>query len=210
MRWRGMVKPARPYLCLLVIVVLVLAPPVRPLWCGRMSAAVAARMSGPGPRVRECARGRPAARAGDPPAEVAAAARVRGRQGREGGGKAGQGGHPGAGGGEPGRRLVLAGCAAVRPGEQDRGRPARRLPAGTPAARGSRARGRPPPRSRGRPPPCPGSSPAPRPPRPRPQRPRWPAQTTRKTQSPQNLSHQSRLSAPHQHNPLPPEVRQSR
>jgi hypothetical protein len=34
---------ARPYICLLIILVLVLTPSVRPLWCGIVSAAVAAR-----------------------------------------------------------------------------------------------------------------------------------------------------------------------
>ncbi len=56
-------KPARPYICLLIILVLVLTPSVRPLWCGRVSAAVAAWMSRSRPRVNECTWGRSAVRA---------------------------------------------------------------------------------------------------------------------------------------------------
>jgi hypothetical protein len=107
-----------------IILVLVFTPSVRPLWCGRVSAAVAAWMSRSGPRVNECTWGRSAARAGDPLAEPGVVARVGGQQGREGRDEAGQGGHPGAGCGELGERLVLAGGEVVGPGEQDPGGPA--------------------------------------------------------------------------------------
>jgi hypothetical protein len=42
MRWRKRAKPARRYICRLIILVLVFAPSVRPLWNGRVTAAVAA------------------------------------------------------------------------------------------------------------------------------------------------------------------------
>src|SRR5246127_2152772 len=106
MRWRSRVKPARPYICLLIILVLVLTPSVRPLWCGRTTAAVAAWMSRSRPRVKECTLGRPAARVGDPLPEPGGVARVGGQQGREGLDEACQGGHLGAGGLDAGKRLL--------------------------------------------------------------------------------------------------------
>ena len=125
MRWRSRVKPARPYICLLIILVLVLTPSVRPLWCGRVSAAVAAWMSRSRPRVNECTWGRSAARA--PVIHWRSLASLPG----SGASRAakdvmrpGQGGHLGAGAGELGERLVLAGGEAVWPGEQDPGGPA--------------------------------------------------------------------------------------
>lgn len=45
MRWRSRAKPECPYNCRLIKMVLVPAPPLRPLWCGRVSAAVPTRMS---------------------------------------------------------------------------------------------------------------------------------------------------------------------
>jgi len=51
-----------PLICLLIILVLVLAPSVRPLWCGRVGASVA-WMSRSGPRAKERGWGRSAARA---------------------------------------------------------------------------------------------------------------------------------------------------
>jgi hypothetical protein len=41
-RWRSRVKPARPYICRLIILVFVFTPSVLPLWCGVVSAAVTA------------------------------------------------------------------------------------------------------------------------------------------------------------------------
>jgi hypothetical protein len=38
-RWRSRVNPARPYICRLIIFVLVFTPSVRPLWNGRVTAA---------------------------------------------------------------------------------------------------------------------------------------------------------------------------
>jgi len=49
---------ARPYICLLII--LVLTPSVRPLWKGRVSAGVAAWMSRSSPRVKAWTWGRAA------------------------------------------------------------------------------------------------------------------------------------------------------
>src|SRR5690242_16111143 len=122
MRWRSRVKPARPYICLLIILVLVLTPSVRPLWCGRVSAAVAAWMSRSRPRVKECRWCRSAACA--PVVHCWSLASLPG----SGSGRAAKdvmrlarGGHLGAGCGEFGERLVLAGGEAVRPGEQDPG-----------------------------------------------------------------------------------------
>ena len=54
-------ESARPYICLLIILVFVFTPSVRPFWCGRVSAAVAAWMSRSRPRVNECRWGRSAA-----------------------------------------------------------------------------------------------------------------------------------------------------
>ena len=119
-------KPARPYICLLIILVLVLTPSVRPLWCGRVSAAVAAWMSRSRPRVKECTWGRSAARA--PVIHCARRASLPG-PGASRAAKdvtrlaraviSGQ-----AGCGELGERLLLAGGEAVWPGEQDPGGPA--------------------------------------------------------------------------------------
>ena len=121
MRCRSRVKLARPYICRLIILVLVLTPSVRPLWCGSVSAAVAAWMSRSRPRVNEWTWGRPAARIGDPLPELAVVARVGGQEGGEGADEAGQGGHLRAGGLDVGECLGLAGREAVWPGEQDPG-----------------------------------------------------------------------------------------
>lgn len=45
-------KPARPYIWRLIILVFVLTSSVRPLWCGRVSATVAAWLSRSRPRVK--------------------------------------------------------------------------------------------------------------------------------------------------------------
>ena len=110
--------------CLLIILVSVLTPSVRPLWCGIVTAAVAAWMSRSRPRVKECTWGRSALRVGHPLAEPGVVARA-GSQGGEGADQPGQGGHLRAGALQAGERLVLAAGKAVRPGEQDPGGPAR-------------------------------------------------------------------------------------
>ena len=120
-RWRRRAKPARPYICLLIILVLVLTPSVRPLWYGRVTAAVAAWRSSSRPRVKACRWGRSAARAAVIHAEPAVVARVWGQQGRELADEAGQGGHLGAGCGECRPAFLLAVGEAVGPGEQEPG-----------------------------------------------------------------------------------------
>ena len=91
----------------LIILVLVLTPSVCPLWCGRVSAAVAAWMSRSRPRVNECTWGRSAARASvihwRSLASLPGSGAGRAAKERD---EAGQGGHLGAGCGEPGERLV--------------------------------------------------------------------------------------------------------
>ena len=52
MRWRRRVNPARPYICRLIIFVLVLTPSVLPLWNGRVTAAMAACLSRSSPRAK--------------------------------------------------------------------------------------------------------------------------------------------------------------
>lgn len=54
MRWRRRARPARPYICRLSSLVLVLTPSVRPLWWLRVMAAVTASMSWWTPRAKEC------------------------------------------------------------------------------------------------------------------------------------------------------------
>jgi hypothetical protein len=69
---------------LLIIFVLVLAPSVRPLWKGRVSAAVAAWMSRSSPRVKARTWGRSAVRADViHSCSRVALPRVRGEEGRE-------------------------------------------------------------------------------------------------------------------------------
>ena len=51
------------HLSLLIILALVLTPSVRPLWNGRVGAAVTAAMSWSRPLVKECRTGRSASRA---------------------------------------------------------------------------------------------------------------------------------------------------
>jgi hypothetical protein len=121
-RWRNRVNPARPYSCLLIIVVLVLTPSVRPLWNGSVSAAVTAWMSRSRPLVKECRQGRSASRALVIQCWSPASFFLgRGQHLGEGADQGGQGGHLRAGGLEAGAGLGLAAGEAVWPGEQDAG-----------------------------------------------------------------------------------------
>ncbi len=111
MRWRRRVKPARPYICLLIIFVLLLTPSVRPLWYGSVTAAVAAcdvevEAAGEGVQMGQVG----GAGVGDPLPELVLVAGVGGRAWRRRSGS----GWPGLS--SPGRRRrAVRASRAARP-----------------------------------------------------------------------------------------------
>ena len=116
-------KPARPYICLLIILVLVLTPSVRPLWNGRVTAAMAAvdvqvQAAGEGVDVGQV---RGAAVGRSSPGAWPSFAGSGLEQGGEGADQAGEAGHLRAGGGQPAEQLLLAVAEGVWPGEQEPG-----------------------------------------------------------------------------------------
>ena len=97
MRWRSRANPARPYICLLIILVLVLAASVRPLRKGEC------RCRGLDVQVQSAGEGVGVGQVGgagrrDLLLQARGVARFGGEEAREVADEAGQGGHLGAGG----------------------------------------------------------------------------------------------------------------
>ena len=97
------VNPARPYICRLIIFVFVFTPSVRPLWNGRVTAAMAPR-SRSRPRVKAWMFGRSQARAICPILEPGLVRGIWPEQGGEGADEPGEAGHLGADGGQLGEQ----------------------------------------------------------------------------------------------------------
>jgi hypothetical protein len=122
MRWRSRVKPARPYICRLIIFVLVFTPSVRPLWNGRVTAAMTACWSRSRPRVKACRCGRSLARAVRDQSVSAASLPGAGwsRAAKETD-EGGEGGHLRAGCRQLAEQWLLAVAERGGPGEQEPG-----------------------------------------------------------------------------------------
>jgi hypothetical protein len=123
MRWRRRADPARPYICLLIILkVDSLGPAIVEGQdeCRCRGLDVQIQSAGEGMDVGQVG----GAGSGDPLLQARGVAQVRGEEGREVADEGGQGGHLGAGGLDAGDCLLLACGQAVWPGEQEPGGPA--------------------------------------------------------------------------------------